>query len=47
MSNPSLTTKGRLAAICMLVGALITIGFAISGVLQPGFHSPVTQVATK
>jgi putative ABC transport system substrate-binding protein len=36
MSEPSLTPKGRLAAICMLVGALITIGLVLSGVLQTG-----------
>ncbi len=47
MSKPSLTTKGRLAAICMLIGALITIGFALAGVLQTGARSPVAQVATK
>ena len=28
MSEPTLTPKGRLAAICMLVGALITMGLA-------------------
>ena len=45
MSEPRiLTPKGRLAAICMLVGALITIGLALSGVLQTGSRSPVGQV---
>ena len=47
MSEPSLTPKGPLAAICMLVGALITIGLVLSGVLQTGARSPVAQVATK
>jgi hypothetical protein len=47
MSEPRLTPKGRLAAICMLVGALITIGLTLSGVLQTGSRSPVGQVATK
>jgi hypothetical protein len=37
----------RLTAICMLVGALITIGLALCGVLQTGGRSPVAQVATK
>ena len=41
MSEPSLTPKGRLAAICMLVGALIT------SVLQTGTRPPVAQVAKK
>ena len=36
MSDASLTPKGRLAAIFMLVGAFITIGLALSGVLKPG-----------
>jgi hypothetical protein len=36
-----------LAAICMLVGVLITIGLALSGVLQTGSRSPVGQFATK
>jgi hypothetical protein len=45
--SSSLTPKGRLAAICMLVGALITIGLALSGVLQSGSRSPVGQVAAK
>jgi hypothetical protein len=47
MSEPSLTAKGRLAAISMLVGALVTIGLALSGVLQTGSRAPVPQVATK
>ena len=47
MSEPSLTPKGRLAAICMLVGALITIGLALSGVSQTGSRSPMGQLATK
>lgn len=47
MSEPNLTPKYRLAAICMLVGALITIGLALSGVLQTGSRSPVGQFATK
>jgi hypothetical protein len=47
MSEPSLTPKGRLAAICMLVGALVMIGLALSGVLQIGARSPVAQVAAK
>jgi hypothetical protein len=49
MSERSLTRKGRLTAICMLVGALITIGLALSGVLQGGSRPPlpVGQVATK
>jgi hypothetical protein len=47
MSKPSLTFKGRLTAICMLVGAVVTIGLALSGVLQIGARSPVGQVATK
>jgi hypothetical protein len=47
MRKSSLTIKGRLAAICMLIGALITIGLALSGVLQTGARAPVAQVATK
>ena len=47
MSKSSLTPKGRLAAICMLVGALVTIGLALSGALQTGSRSPVGQFATK
>ena len=47
MSEPSLTPEGRLAAICMLVGALITIGLALSGVLQTEPRLPVGEFATK
>jgi hypothetical protein len=47
MSDPSLTPQGRLAAIFMLVGAVVMIGLALTGVLQTGTRSPVAQVATK
>ena len=47
MSDASLTPKGRLAAIFILVGAFITIGLALSGILQTGARSPMGQVATK
>ncbi len=47
MREPSLTPQGRLTAICMLIGALITIGLALSGVLQTGSRSPVAYVAIK
>jgi len=47
MSEPSLTPKGRLAAICMLVCAIIMVGLALSGVLQTGTRPPVAQVAKK
>jgi hypothetical protein len=46
MSELSLTAKGRLAAICMLIGAVVMIGLALSGVLQTVFRSPVAD-ATK
>jgi hypothetical protein len=36
-----------MAAIFMLVGAVVMIGLALSGVLQIGARSPVAQVATK
>ena len=39
--------RADLAATCMLVGALITIGLALSGVLQTGPRSPVGQFVTK
>ncbi len=47
MREPSLTPQGRLTAICLLVGAVVMIGLALSGVLQTGSRSPVAQVATK
>jgi hypothetical protein len=47
MSEPSLTAKGRLTAICMLVCAIITIGLTLFGVMQSGSRSPVAQIATK
>jgi hypothetical protein len=48
MSGRSLTRKGRLTAICMLVCAVLVIGLALSGVLQiTATRSPVAHVATK
>jgi hypothetical protein len=47
MTEPSLTPKGQLAAICMLVCAIIMVGLALSGVLQPGSRSPGGQIAKK
>jgi hypothetical protein len=47
MSEPSLTPKGRLTAICMLVGAVVMIGWVLSGALQSDGRPPVAHVATK
>jgi hypothetical protein len=38
--------KNRLITICMLVGAVVVIGLALSGTLQMS-RLPVTQVVTK
>jgi hypothetical protein len=47
MSERSLTRKGRLTAICMLVWAIIMIGLRFSGLMQSGSRSPVSHVAVK
>jgi hypothetical protein len=47
MSERSLTAKSRLAAICMLVSAVVMIGWVLSGALQNAGRLPVAQVATK
>jgi hypothetical protein len=36
MSEPTLTRKGRLTAICMLICAVVMIGLVLSGILQSG-----------
>jgi hypothetical protein len=48
MSEPSLSRKGRLTAVFMLVCALIIIGLAITGGLQLRSTSPpVAHIAAK
>jgi hypothetical protein len=48
MSERSLTRKGRLTAIYMLVFAIVVIGLALAGVLQTsGPRSPMSQVVAK
>jgi hypothetical protein len=48
MSEPSLSRKGRLTAVSMLVCALIIIGLAVTGVLQLRWASPpVAHIAAK
>ena len=40
--------KSRLISICMLVGAVVMIGLALTGTLQMRVpHPPVAQVVTK
>jgi hypothetical protein len=49
MSEPNLSRKGRLTAVCMFVCALIIIGLAVTGILQLswGPRSPVAHVVAK
>jgi hypothetical protein len=40
--------KSRLISICMLVGAVVMIGLALTGTLQMRVpHPPLAQVVTK
>jgi hypothetical protein len=49
MSEPSLSRKGRLTAVCMFVCSLIIIGLAVTGVLQLRWaaRSPVAHIVAK
>jgi hypothetical protein len=42
MSERHTTRIGRLTALCMLVGAFVTVGLAIAGALK-GARPPVQQ----
>ena len=46
MSDRPLSRLRQLVAMCMLVGAVVTIGLAIAGALK-GVHSPVPQLASQ
>jgi hypothetical protein len=46
MSDRPLSRIRQLVAICMLVGAVVTIGLAIAGPLK-GARSPVPQLASQ
>jgi len=49
MSEPNLSRKGQLIAVCLFVCALIIIGLAVTGVLQLrwGASSPMLNVVAK
>jgi hypothetical protein len=49
MSEPNLSRKGQLTAVCLFVCALIIIGLAVTGVLQLrwGASSPMLNVVAK
>jgi hypothetical protein len=46
MSDRHLTRIRQLAALCLLVAAVVTIGLAIAGALKGG-RSPVPQLASQ
>ena len=46
MSDRSLSRIRQLAALCMLVAAVVTVGLAIAGALK-GARSPVPQLASQ
>jgi hypothetical protein len=46
MSDRPLSRIRQLVALCMLVGAVVTVGLAIAGALK-GARSPVPQLASQ